>query len=548
MKKAFAVVLFAILVVTFLLATTKENQKNNENLSGAIFMGDIDEIRRLIEAGVDVKSKFDAFPGKGLTPFLFACMAGIGESTDRADIVKALLDAGAKIDKKFRGTPLLHAVAQALAKNSAVIELLIANGFDVNESFEGGTPLHAAAHMNRVEAAKTLIENGAEIDAKHSNFGEYTALHIAVLGHHKEVTELFLVKGADVEAKSRGKNGETPLDIAIRQGSPELYELLRKHGAIDYRIGDSSSLGAISNVERDALMAIYNSTNGDNWTYKTNWKGPQGTEHIWYMVVCDSGKNHIERIGLVHNNMVGQIPSELGNLTELIWLNLKDNQLSGSLPPELGHFMKLENLEIGGNQLTGHIPSELGGLINLENLDISSNQLTGHIPSELGGLINLKSLSLNRNQLSGSIPHELRNLKKLKKNSILLSYNALYTEDASLRDFLNSKQYGGDWEVTQTVAPANVTADALTGDSIKVSWTPIRFTDFSGGYRVLYGTSSGGPYTVFGITADKKASFLNVSGLNPGTTYYFVVQTVTYPHIYNENTVISEYSKEAIGK
>ena len=41
------------------------------------------------------------------------------------------------------------------------------------------------------------------------------------------------------------------------------------------------------------------------------------------------------------------------------------------------------------NQLTGEIPVELGGLSNLTHLYLFSNQLTGEIPAELGGLTNL---------------------------------------------------------------------------------------------------------------------------------------------------------------
>ena len=40
--------------------------------------------------------------------------------------------------------------------------------------------------------------------------------------------------------------------------------------------------------------------------------------------------------------------------------------------------------------MTGDIPTELGSLSNLETLDLSGNQLTGDIPAELGNLSNLE--------------------------------------------------------------------------------------------------------------------------------------------------------------
>ena len=45
--------------------------------------------------------------------------------------------------------------------------------------------------------------------------------------------------------------------------------------------------------------------------------------------------------------------------------------------------------------MTGEIPPELGGLSNLTLLYLHDNQLTGEIPPELGGLSNLTGLVLH---------------------------------------------------------------------------------------------------------------------------------------------------------
>ena len=45
--------------------------------------------------------------------------------------------------------------------------------------------------------------------------------------------------------------------------------------------------------------------------------------------------------------------------------------------------------------MTGEIPAELGSLSNLELLSLSANQLTGEIPAELGSLANLEDLYLS---------------------------------------------------------------------------------------------------------------------------------------------------------
>ena len=78
-----------------------------------------------------------------------------------------------------------------------------------------------------------------------------------------------------------------------------------------------------------------------------------------------------------------------------------------------------------------------------------------------------------------------------------------------------------------------------------VSWLPVTYTADAGYYKVLISETQGGPYTLAGQTADKTTSAVNVTGLTPGTRYYFVVRTVTNAHANNLNIVESAYSTEA---
>ena len=65
------------------------------------------------------------------------------------------------------------------------------------------------------------------------------------------------------------------------------------------------------------------------------------------------------------------------------WLLLDGNDLSGEIPPELGSLSNLEWLDLGYNELSGEIPPELGSLSNLEELDLGYNDLSGCVPSSL---------------------------------------------------------------------------------------------------------------------------------------------------------------------
>ena len=173
---------------------------------------------------------------------------------------------------------------------------------------------------------------------------------------------------------------------------------------------DCSSQSSIPQTECEALVAFYNSTDGDNWTNNTGWLVDTDPAN-WFGITRGST---VSGIRLESNNLVGTLPSELGNLTSIVGINISGNLISGNIPPELGNLTNLENLTLAHNELTGTIPSEIGNLGNLTSLALYNNQLSGSIPPELGSLANLTNLFLSSNNLSGEIPLPLANLSNLQ--------------------------------------------------------------------------------------------------------------------------------------
>ena len=170
-------------------------------------------------------------------------------------------------------------------------------------------------------------------------------------------------------------------------------------------------VSGFAETDREALVALYNATNGENWFRSHNWlsDAPLGE---WYGVTTnDDGR--VTRLGLDDNELSGEIPAELGSLSNLEYLILYSNELSGEIPAELGSLSNLEYLILYSNELSGEIPAELGSLSNLEYLILYSNELSGEIPAELGSLSNLAWLILDSNELSGEIPAELGSLSNL---------------------------------------------------------------------------------------------------------------------------------------
>ena len=113
---------------------------------------------------------------------------------------------------------------------------------------------------------------------------------------------------------------------------------------------------------------------------------------------------------LQYNELTGSIPTEIGNLTSLVKLDLRYNNLSGSIPTEVWSLTSLKELGIQKNQFSGTIPSAIGNLTELTHLYLYGNQFTGSIPAEIGNLINLVKLHLNNNQFTGLIPETICNI------------------------------------------------------------------------------------------------------------------------------------------
>ncbi|KAJ8448975.1 hypothetical protein Cgig2_004030 [Carnegiea gigantea] len=112
---------------------------------------------------------------------------------------------------------------------------------------------------------------------------------------------------------------------------------------------------------------------------------------------------------LILKLLIWPIPSLLGNLTNLIRLDLSHNDFSVASKELISWLVKLNQLNhliLVGMNLGGEIPSFLSNLTDLIYLDLSHNHVTGQIPNWLMNLTHLLFLSLEDNQLNGLIPSE----------------------------------------------------------------------------------------------------------------------------------------------
>ncbi|MBL7850136.1 MAG: VCBS repeat-containing protein [Cyclobacteriaceae bacterium] len=215
-------------------------------------------------------------------------------------------------------------------------------------------------------------------------------------------------------------NPGTGTDLAITGlALPSDTQMLVCGSFVDYngtarlglaRINSGATVSCVSAIQRNALIALYNATNGAGWTNRTNWLNAD--ESTWFGVTVQ-GCN-VTGISLDTNQLSGPLPPELGDLTALTFLILPNNSLTGPIPGSIGNLTALQSFQLFNNQMSGSLPPGLFNLASLQTLDLSNNQFTGGLSTSVGNLSNLTYLSLSINQLTGPIPTELGNLSNLQ--------------------------------------------------------------------------------------------------------------------------------------
>ncbi len=154
----------------------------------------------------------------------------------------------------------------------------------------------------------------------------------------------------------------------------------------------------------EALVALYEFTNGDSWVGISNpWL--EGSYWNWEGVNTSNPPNpnatkRVTAINLSGKNLVGTLPHELESMTELAALNLSENQLSGSIPNVFSGLTSLQTINLSQNELFGYIPDAPP---NISILNLSDNQLIGELPASYASK-NMEAVKFQHNNLGGELP------------------------------------------------------------------------------------------------------------------------------------------------
>lgn len=167
--------------------------------------------------------------------------------------------------------------------------------------------------------------------------------------------------------------------------------------------------GQVNMQDSLVLVTLYNTLDGPNWTEHVGWL--EGPVSSWHGITIENDR--VTEINLQFNNLTGEFPSEIGQLTALKVLNLAINNISGDLPAEIGDLLALEELTISKNDLTGAVPTSITQLTSLHRLVLLGNFFTGPLP-DLSPLQALEHLVIGGNDFAGPFPEWVTQLSNLQ--------------------------------------------------------------------------------------------------------------------------------------
>ncbi|CAH8391504.1 unnamed protein product [Eruca vesicaria subsp. sativa] len=302
-------------------------------------------------------------------------------------------------------------------------------------NFSGSLPLNLGDLMPRME--RIYLFNNSFTGEIPLSLCRVTGLHILNLRNNhfygsfpncwRSSSELY-----GIDASENNISGEIPESLCVLPG---LIVLLLNQNALE---------GNITNTLQNCSSLTHIDLGGNNLTGKLpSWPSKmsdlfmlrlQGNSFEGQIPddLCIVPSLHI--LDLSENKITGPIPKCISSLTDIVQgqgfeneqgivsvitrnskyqeidysINLSGNNITGEIPSEIMDLSYLRILNLSRNSIAGNIPGNISKLGRLEKLDLSRNSFSGAIPQSLAAIYSLHTLNLSFNKLEGTIPKRLK--------------------------------------------------------------------------------------------------------------------------------------------
>ena len=195
--------------------TRANDEKGWTPLHWATLANHVDLVKFLLESEADPNAEDkDKF-----TPLTLAQLSGHYEL---ANVLRPLTKANAPLINKLFLEAFKFAIKEG--HETKFRNLVDVGHADVSAASDerGFTALHMAAHANKLELVKYLLEKGASVDAQDQK--KFTPLMFAASGGHIKIVRLLIDAGADAEHEDAA--GLTAREMADKAEQDEVLEYL----------------------------------------------------------------------------------------------------------------------------------------------------------------------------------------------------------------------------------------------------------------------------------------------------------------------------------
>ncbi|XP_020082474.1 LRR receptor-like serine/threonine-protein kinase GSO2 [Ananas comosus] len=231
--------------------------------------------------------------------------------------------------------------------------------------------------------------------------------------------------------------------------------------------------------ERNTLLS-FKADLTDPYNFLSSWEGRDCCK--WTGVVCSNTTSHVVKLELGNLSLSGEIKPSLSLLSDLKHLDLSMNNFYGnSIPTHIGSLQKLKYLNLSNAWFNGIVPAQLGNLSNLRYLDLNAqNSIFPLISVDnmwwLTNLSSLKYLDMSIVNLS-TVPNWLQVV------NMLPSLEVLHLESSLLSGIPTSLSYVN----FTSLKVLDLSGNLLNSTLPKWLWNLSRITHLDLSYNNLHG-------------------------------------------------------------